>query len=252
MTIERPGAATEDYLKTIFALTEWDPDATVTTAAVAAGLEVSASSVSAMVRKMGGNGLVDHRRYGAIALTERGRTEALQVVRRHRLIETYLVEALGYTWDEVHDEAEVLEHAVSGTLVDRMDDALGHPWRDPHGDPIPTPEGTLHQPVSRRLSELDVGERGFVARINDDDPELLRHLSGEALHLDDQVTVRERHRFRGSVTLEVGSDATARELSLGDDVLADVWVTDAPPTRPRGAARGCAYPRCRHLELAAG
>ncbi|MDO9379445.1 MAG: metal-dependent transcriptional regulator [Nocardioidaceae bacterium] len=252
MTTERPGTATEDYLKTIFAVTEWDPEATVTTAAVASGLEVSASSVSAMVRKLAAAGLVDHRRYGSIALTELGRAEAVKVVRRHRLIETYLVEALGYTWDEVHDEAEVLEHAVSPTLVDRMDVALGHPWRDPHGDPIPTPDGTLHQPVARRLSDLEAGERGFVARINDDDPELLRHLSGEALHLDDQVTVLERQRFRGSVTVEVGAGVAGRQLALADDVLADVWVTDALPTRPRTEARGCTYPDCRHLALAAG
>ncbi|MDN5853138.1 MAG: metal-dependent transcriptional regulator, partial [Actinomycetia bacterium] len=231
MNTKRPNA-TEDYLKVIFALGEWDTGSTVAaravaSSAVAARLGLSASSVSEMVRKLGGLGLVRHERYGAIALTSDGRDEALTVLRRHRLIETYLVRALAYSWDEVHDEAEVLEHAVSALMIERMDAALGHPWRDPHGDPIPTADGVIHQPPARPLSDLDEDEAGYLARIADDDPALLRELSERGLALDVRAVRRGRRPLGGSTEVEFHHGPTSMRVDHGDGALAALWVPDA-------------------------
>lgn len=127
----------EDYVKVIYSYTEWQ-DKPITSSQLAQRLGVANSSVSEMVRKLKDQGLVDHQPYSAIRLTPQGMRLALSMVRRHRLIETYLVDELGYSWDEVHDEAEMLEHAVSDTFIERMSAKLGHPVRDPHGDPIPS------------------------------------------------------------------------------------------------------------------
>ncbi|MDF2443740.1 MAG: DtxR family transcriptional regulator, Mn-dependent transcriptional regulator, partial [Subtercola sp.] len=129
--------AAQDYLKVIWAASEWEPEP-VTVKQLAERTGVSAATVSDGIRKLAGLGMVAHEPYGSIELTEAGRAVAIGMVRRHRLVETFLVEMLGYSWDEVHDEAEVLEHAVSDLLIDRIDRQLGFPARDPHGDPIPT------------------------------------------------------------------------------------------------------------------
>src|SRR5690606_101486 len=136
-------------------------------------------SVTEMVKKLAASGLVDHVPYGAITLTGEGRTLALRMVRRHRLIETWLVEAFGYRWDEVHDEAEVLEHAISDRMLDAIFEQLGRPTRDPHGDPIPTAEGTVAFPAAVLLAEAPDGHEGVVVRIRDRDPKLLRYLTAE-------------------------------------------------------------------------
>lgn len=251
MKSQRP-TAVEDYLKVIFALGEWDDPGAgvfsrpVATSAVAARLGLSASSVSEMVRKLGGLGLVRHERYGAITLTEQGRTEALQVLRRHRLIETYLVRALAYSWDEVHDEAEILEHAVSARMIERMDAALGHPWRDPHGDPIPTPDGVIHQPPARPVSELGTDDSGYLARIADDDPQLLREFSERGLTLDARVMRGSRRPLGGATEVTFHQAGTTASVDLGDEAMAALWVTDAPPLSV--AAHGCPYVGCVHLE----
>lgn len=229
----------------IFALGEWSPaPVAVTTSLVAGRLGLSASSVSEMVRKLVGLGLARHERYGAITLTDEGHREAIQVLRRHRLIETYLVRALGYSWDEVHEEAEVLEHAVSNLMIDRMDAALGRPWRDPHGDPIPTADGVLHQPPARRLIDLDEDESGYLARIADDDPRLLRHFSEQGLSLDDRAVVHGRHGLSGATEVEFHGDERRSVLALADEALGALWVTDAPPLSV--AADGCPYVGCHH------
>lgn len=124
-------------------------------------------------------GLVRHEKYGGVELTGEGRATAVEMVRRHRLIETYLVQALDYSWDEVHDEAKVLEHAVSSVLVERMAAHLGDPWRDPHGDPIPTVDGVLHRSPSRPLLELGRGDAAYISRIDDDGPVLLRWFAAD-------------------------------------------------------------------------
>lgn len=136
----------QDYLKVIWTAQEWSHEK-VSTKMLAERIGVSASTASESIRKLADQGLVDHEKYGAVTLTAAGRAAALAMVRRHRLMETFLVRELGYSWDEVHDEAEVLEHAVSDTMLDRIDAKLGHPTRDPHGDPIPAADGHVPTPM---------------------------------------------------------------------------------------------------------
>ena len=195
--------AMEDYVKVIYAHTEWQSQP-ITTNALAARLGLAASSVTEMVKKLTAQGLAHHEPYGAIELTERGRALALTMVRRHRLIETWLVERFGYRWDEVHDEAEVLEHAMSDRLLDAIDEELGRPARDPHGDPIPAADGTLVLPAAVVLAEAASG--GRVVRISDRDPLLLRHLAAEGIVLDAVVSAE-------------------RRAQLGEEALASIWVS---------------------------
>lgn len=214
----------EDYVKVIYAYTEWQ-DKPITSTALALRLGVANSSVSEMVRKLKDQGLVDHQPYSPIHLTEAGLSLALSMVRRHRLLETYLVHELGYTWDEVHDEAEQLEHAVSENFIERMSAKLGHPSRDPHGDPIPDAQGRITMPPSHRLDELDPGHTGSVSRISDHDPELLRHLESLGIGLDTQLTVVGRPRFGAGLQVllhQVTDDAGPQ--TLGEEVAASLWL----------------------------
>ncbi|MHB1491083.1 iron-dependent repressor IdeR [mine drainage metagenome] len=206
----------QDYLKVIWSAGEWS-DAPVTTTLLARRLGVSASTVSETVRRLTDQGLVEHEPYGAVALTDVGRASAVAMVRRHRLIETFLVERLGYSWDEVHDEAEVLEHAVSGLMVERMDDALGRPYRDPHGDPIPSADGAVRAPSARRLWDVAPGH-WRVVRISDEDPSLLRSFAGLGLVLDAGVIVRAR--AVAAVVVEVGG----RTIELDERSCSAVWL----------------------------
>ncbi|WP_127573034.1 metal-dependent transcriptional regulator [Georgenia faecalis] len=193
----------QDYLKTVYTVGEWG-DARVTVSALATRMAVSASTASETVRRLAEEGLVHHERYGGITLTEEGRHAALAMVRRHRLLETWLVEQLGYAWDEVHDEAEVLEHAVSDLLVERLDALLGHPLRDPHGDPIPRADGTVEAPAGVPLHDVAEGEGGPVVRLSDAEPQVLRLLADAGLVLDVPVRVVERRAFAGTTVLSVG------------------------------------------------
>lgn len=150
----------------------------MTSSQLAARLGLAASSVTEMVKKLTVQGFVEHALYGTIVLTARGRAEALRMVRRHRLIETWLVSEFGYGWDEVHDEAEVLEHVVSDRMIDAIDARLGHPRADPHGDPIPGADGDVPPTQGVRLSEIESGDSVRVVRISDSDPDVLRLLEG--------------------------------------------------------------------------
>lgn len=192
---------TEDYVKVIYAHTEWQAEH-ITTGALAARLGLAASSVTEMVKKLVAQGLVVHEPYGAIELTRDGTELALRMIRRHRLIETWLVSHFGYRWDEVHDEAEVLEHSLSDRLLAAIDAQLGHPTRDPHGDPIPAPDGTVTRPSAAPLTDLD---EGVVVRISDRDPLLLRHLEAEGIVVDAVVT-------------------PAQRAQLAPDALASIWI----------------------------
>ncbi len=214
-------AVAQDYLKVIWTAQEWS-DRPVTTKALAARLGVGTSTVSETVRRLADAGLVSHEPYGAVGLTESGRAHALQMVRRHRLLETFLVSQLGYGWDEVHDEAEVLEHAVSEAFVERIAGLLGHPARDPHGDPIPDRDGTLRVPRALPLWEAQAGD-WRVARISDADPELLRYLASVGLVLDAPVTVT-RQQVTGVVTATV---AGGEKVDLAEPAASAIWVTTA-------------------------
>jgi DtxR family Mn-dependent transcriptional regulator len=161
-----------------------------------------------------------------VQLTADGRALALRMLRRHRLIETWLVESFGYGWDEVHDEAEVLEHAVSDRLLEAIAHELGDPVRDPHGDPIPRADGVVEQPDAVLLHDAPDGFAGPVVRISDRDPELLKHLREEGVTLDTLVTVVERRPFGGALAVRVESTATtASALDLGDEAARAIWLS---------------------------
>ncbi|MDV8146463.1 metal-dependent transcriptional regulator [Arthrobacter sp. B10-11] len=223
MKTSAPSSSIEDYVKVIYSFTEWQ-DKPITSSQLAQRLGVANSSVSEMVRKLKDQGLVDHKPYSAITLTADGIRLALSMVRRHRLIETYLVQELGYSWDEVHDEAELLEHAVSDTFIERMAGKLGNPLRDPHGDPIPAADGTVHMPDAHRMSELDEGHTGRITRISDDNPELLRYLSAQEIDLDADIEVLGRKPFGGALVVRIGTAGTHREFDLADEVSSALWV----------------------------
>jgi DtxR family Mn-dependent transcriptional regulator len=160
-----------------------------------------------------------------VTLTEAGRRAALEMVRRHRLLETFLVNELGYAWDEVHDEAEVLEHAVSDRLVARIDAKLGFPQRDPHGDPIPASDGQVPTPPARQLWACDDGDTGTVARISDADPEMLRYFTDVGINLDSRLRVLTRREFAGMISVAIDSGGGAETtVDLGSPAARAIWV----------------------------
>ncbi|NLG48418.1 metal-dependent transcriptional regulator [Gordonia sp. (in: high G+C Gram-positive bacteria)] len=205
-------SVTQDYLKVIWTSQEWS-DTKVTTKLLAEKLGVSPSTASEGIRKLADQGLVDHAPYGAVTLTDSGRVAAVGMVRRHRLLETFLVRELGYGWDEVHDEAEILEHAVSEQLLTHIDAKLGHPKRDPHGDPIPSADGTVPGAGSLQLADLDVEQSGVITRISDSDPEMLRYFEEIGINLDCRVRVTEKRAFAGTITVCVDD---SDPIHLGD------------------------------------
>ncbi|GAB3596307.1 metal-dependent transcriptional regulator [Microbacterium tumbae] len=167
--------AADDYLKTVYAHTEWQ-DAPITPSVLAAKLGIAPSSVTEMVKKLAAAGLVSHVPYGAVRLTDAGTARALAMVRRHRLIETWLVQEFGYAWDEVHDEAEVLEHTISDRLLEGIDARLGRPRFDPHGDAIPDADGTVAREPFVLLGDAPADHEGRVLRVDDREPAVLRAL----------------------------------------------------------------------------
>lgn len=221
-------AVMQDYLKVIYSAGEWSA-APVTTKWLAARLDVAASSVSAMIGKLKAMALVDHKPYGSIELTEQGQLLGKAMVRRHRLVETYLVAELGYGWDEVHEEAEILEHAISDLMLDRIDVKLGRPVRDPHGDPIPDRNGNVVMPRAVTLDALTDGDRGTVARLSDNDSELLRYFDQVGVALDAVITVGAQNRFGGGTALEIVTAAGERaQITLAEQGLNSIWVVPAP------------------------
>jgi DtxR family transcriptional regulator, Mn-dependent transcriptional regulator len=202
----------ENYLKAVFNAREWSEDP-VTVGALATRLGLSPSTVSELVRKLTERGLLSHARYGAIELTAEGQRIALAMVRKHRLIETFLVDYLGYTWDEVHEEAEILEHAVSDTFVDRLATRLGEPDHDPHGDPIPRSDGTLPDDDQLRLDTVGAGVRARVARVSDSDPELLRQLDELGITIGTTLTVDRRHDLTGTIDIIHNDTPVALDLT---------------------------------------
>ncbi len=177
---------TQDYLKAIYNLGEWgQPGASASE--LAARLGVGAPTVTENVQRLAAAGLVNYQPYRRVTLTESGQVAALAMVRRHRLIETYLALALDYGWDEVHEDAERLEHSVSPLLMRRMDAHLGTPLRDPHGDPIPQLDGRVVTPPAHRLDEVLPGVRVRIARISDTEPDLLREITDAGLGLDEEL-----------------------------------------------------------------
>ena len=224
MSVSELSVSTQNYLKVIWGISEWsDVPVTATVIAQKTGLKVS--SVSDAVRKMTAQGLVSHARYGAVELTDLGRKHALDMVRRHRLLETFLVQVLGYDWDQVHDEAENLEHAISDFMVERLDAFLQHPTRDPHGDPIPSADGVVVLPDAVLLSDVGPGQRVVVERISDDDPVLLKFLHAQGVVPGVALTIVGATPFSDAMSLNVGDGATP--VSLGRQATDALYVSHA-------------------------
>jgi DtxR family transcriptional regulator, Mn-dependent transcriptional regulator len=203
--VRRPPTVTramEDYLKALFELGERD----VKPRALAAEVGVSPASVTGMLQKLAELKLVTYRKYYGASLTDAGRDLALETLRHHRLLETYLARALGYAWHEVHDEAERLEHVISEDFEERVDTLLGHPTHDPHGDPIPRRDGSVPDSRGLPLTAHDVGTRVVLRRITDQDPAVLTYLAAHGLVPGARVQVVERAPFDGPVTVALLDD----------------------------------------------
>jgi DtxR family Mn-dependent transcriptional regulator len=194
--------STEDYIKAIYRLGH--DGGNVTTSALAAQLQLADASITGMIKKLSDKGFVRYERYQGVVLTARGRRMALKIVRRHRLWEMYLVKFLGFSWDQVHDEAERLEHVTSDELERKLDSALGFPDSDPHGDPIPTVSGELDHPEYTALTEYDTGDVVRVLRVSDDDSQMLQHAAQLGIELNKKLVVKEKRSFDGSMVVKVG------------------------------------------------
>jgi DtxR family Mn-dependent transcriptional regulator len=197
-----PNVTTEDYIKAIYKL-EHEGEK-VTTSALALQLQLSDASITDMIKKLSEKGLVHYERYQGVGLAPKGKRMALKIVRRHRLWEMYLVKFLGFSWDQVHVEAERLEHVTSDELEQRLDEALGFPISDPHGDPIPGVDGELSHPKYTALTEYTIGDVVKVLRVSDDDSQMLQHATRLGLKLNRKLVVKEKRAFDGSMVVKVG------------------------------------------------
>lgn len=222
---ERPETthAVEDYAKAIYALEQRRGDA-VSTNLLAERLGVTSASASNMVKRLDGLGLVAHLPYRGVRLTSEGRRVALDVLRRHRLIERFLSDELDMPWDRVHAEAEVLEHVLSDDVTERISAKLGHPTHDPHGDPIPTVHGDVDDADTRALEELEPGEGGVLTRVSDSNPEMLEYLTNRGISLGMEVELRGREPFGGPLTVSLGG----REHLLGREIAQAIRVGRLP------------------------
>lgn len=212
----------QDYLKKIYELTENGEAAS--TNALARKLKISAPSVTGMIQKLASAepALVEYQKHQGVTLTKEGRRAALEVIRHHRLLEAWLVQTLGYSWDEVHEEAERLEHVISEDFEERIAAAMGHPLRDPHGEPIPTADLTMPLDDSTPLAALRPGQSAIIQRVNASDPDLLRYLEERGLIPGAQVEVKEYSPFDHNLTVKVGR----KSLVLGLSITSKVFVEE--------------------------
>src|SRR5215203_5745504 len=218
MVVTQPSASVGDYLKAVW---ETAGSGAASTKGVADRLSVSSASVTNMFARLQGMGLALYEPYRGASLTRRGRAEALRLVRRHRLIETFLMEHLGYSWQDVHEEAERLEHAVSDEFTERLAELLGHPDRDPHGDLIPSVDGTLAPENSVPLSEAGAGQRVRIVKVGDESVEVLNHLGKRGLVPGCTLSVKEARALDGVVTVE---DEDGEEYPLGESLAHAIFV----------------------------
>ena len=212
--------AIEDYLKTIYMLAQ--ESSPVSTSRIAEARDVKPASATSMIQRLAKLNLVNYEKHYGVTLTPDGEKLALEVIRHHRLIELYLIEALGFTWDEVHEQADILEHVISEKLEERIAAVLNHPEFDPHGDPIPSKEGVITRVDSQLLTKLKVGDSAEVLRIPDDtNGELLRYLAQLGLVPGVQITVMEVAPFDGPLTLDIDG----KQQVIGRNVAASILVS---------------------------
>ena len=209
----------ENYLKTIFQLCQKSSDGASTTA-ISESLGTKAATVSDMLKKLDREKLINYKKYQGVTLTEKGRKIAVSIVRKHRIWEVFLLEKLGFNWDEVHDLAEELEHIDSNELIDRLEEFLGYPKFDPHGDPIPDRDGNIHRQDQVPLTELSVGETGYVTGVKDSSREFLQFLDSQEIHLGDAITVKEIFEYDQSRTVKTKK----KVLSLSQQVSKNLYV----------------------------
>lgn len=223
----RPSSTVEDYVKAIYAL-EARSESPVSNGDLARRLDVTAGSVSAMLKKLSQLGIVELNRYHGVALTDAGKQIALKVMRKHRLLELFLVESLGVPWDRVHREAELLEHDLSDELTALIAEKLGEPTHDPHGDPIPTAEGTVDEGHTVALETLEVGATGRFVRVSDSDPAMLRYLAEHRITPGEAFEVIDKQPFGGPLSVRFahsiepigGELARAMRVELQEPALA--------------------------------
>jgi DtxR family Mn-dependent transcriptional regulator len=220
--MEKLSPPIEDYLKTVYLLHEREGAATTT--GIAAALEVTPASVTGMIKKLAELKLVRHMPYQGVELTKSGEKIALEMVRHHRLLELFLIEVLGYTWDEVHAEADVLEHVISEEFEERMAARLGYPTVDPHGDPIPSKDGTIASVKERALLAMQAGESAQITHINDTNSEMLRYAASLGLTPTTRLTLLEVEPFGGSLRLKIGK----AEKAIGRELAAQIFVSLEP------------------------
>ncbi|MFT6865649.1 MAG: DtxR family Mn-dependent transcriptional regulator [Cyclobacteriaceae bacterium] len=194
--------AEENYLKSIYHLSE-NGNGEVSTNSIAEDINTKPASVSDMMRKLSDKGVIQYQKYKGVQISEKGRKIALGVIRKHRLWEVFLLEKLGFKWDEVHDIAEQLEHIKSPLLIKKLDEFLGHPTVDPHGDPIPDEHGEIHFEPQLSLAEMEVGKSGIVVNVPDSNPALLRHLDQIKMQLGSKIKIKDKVEFDGSVLISI-------------------------------------------------
>jgi DtxR family Mn-dependent transcriptional regulator len=209
----------ENYVKAIYQISAGQNGQPAATGKLAEALRVSPGTVTSMLKTLSESGLAEYMPYEGARLTDAGRTLALRVLRRHRLIELFLVRTLHLSWDEVHEEAENMEHAVSDLLIDRIDEFLGHPATDPHGDPIPKADGTVAGSTGRCLSQLPLGARFRVVRVVDQSPEFLRYLTETGLRLDAAGAVVANRHESSTITVDVAGQQTTLAHHIADRLL---------------------------------
>ena len=216
-----PSLTVENYIKVIYQLAVDSGDGSAATGKIADSLGVSPGTVTSMLKTLSDIRLATYTPYEGVKLTDSGKSLALKMLRRHRLIELFLVQSLGMPWDEVHEEAENMEHAVSDQLISRLEKYLGYPQVDPHGDPIPKEDGSLESPQGGSLSGCSAGDQFCLARVLDQSPDFLRYLSKTGLALGVQGTVKNNHLEAGVVTVEVDGV----ETTMGRETAAKIFVT---------------------------
>ena len=209
----------ENYLKTIYHLTSIS-DSAISTNAIAEKMETKASSVTDMLKKLAEKDLINYIKYQGVSLTEKGKLAAKMIVRKHRLWECFLVEKLDFSWDEVHDIAEQLEHIKSEKLINKLDDFLGNPTEDPHGDPIPDANGRIVKVEKRLLSELEKNQSGICVGVKDTSSDFLQYLDKQEIALGSQIQILEKESFDSSYRIRVGS----RELMISNKIASNIYI----------------------------
>ena len=211
--------AVQDYLKIIFKLA--NNGKAVSTNAIAEKLQISQASVTGMIKKLSDLKLTTHRPYYGVELTQTGRKIALEIIRHHRLLELYLAEALGYSWDQVHDEAEKLEHVISEEFEDKMAKILGNPKADPHGAPIPSKDGEMEERTLVPLTAAEAGQKVLVKQVSDNDPEMLRYLGEIGIFPEVKLHILEKAPFGGPLLIKIGE----KQHHLGERLTNNIFVS---------------------------